>query len=89
MVVYALSPDSARIGAGSLLHVQAMKSIGEDLYVNEWTETLQGAWASSLVGYREITQKSPAPVRASAGGNGQEFNEFNKKVKMILHLHRI
>lgn len=44
---------------------------------------------SSLVGYRQITQKSPAPVRASAGGNGQEFNEFNKKVKMILHLHRI
>lgn len=49
MVVYALSPDSARIGAGSLLHVQAMKSIGEDLYVNEWTETLQGAWEAHLL----------------------------------------
>lgn len=79
MVVYAVSPDSARIGAGSLLHVQAMKNIEEDLYINEWTETLQGAWASSLVSYRRLlrrVQLQSEPQLMKTGRNSMNSTKF-------------
>lgn len=89
--MYALSPDSAIIGAGSLLHVRVTRNSEAELKLMDRNiARCLGRHITNFVSNRElkITQKSPALVRASADENRQKFSEFNRVI-MILHLLEI